>query len=138
MEKRNIWKNVKYPLEIHKDLRGRIVDVFYNDNIKHVSIVDSKKGALRGDHYHKKTVQHMLITKGSLEYWFKDLHSKKPAKYVVLKEGDLVTTPKEEVHALKMLERNQFVVFTSGLRGGKDYESDTYRVAPIMPYKKKN
>ena len=78
----------------------------------------------------------MLITKGSLEYWFKDLDSDKPAKHIVLKEGDLVTTPKREVHALKMLEKNQFIVFTAGLRGGKDYESDTCRTESIMPYKK--
>ena len=28
-------------------------------------------------------------------------------------------------------EKNEFIVFSKGLRGGKDYEKDTYRVAPI-------
>lgn len=133
MEKKNIWKDVKAPLELHSDDRGRIVDVFYKQNIEHVSVIDSNKEALRGNHYHKYTVQHMLITKGSLEYWYKDVNSDEKAKCVVLKEGDLVTTPPNEIHALRILEQNQFVVFTEGLRGGKDYESDTFRVASIFP-----
>ena len=27
---------------------------------------------------------------------------------------------------------NEFIVFSEGLRGGKDYESDTYRVSNII------
>jgi len=132
MKKRNIWKNIDSPLELHEDERGKIVDIFYKEDINHVTVIDSKAGALRGDHYHKKTTQHMLITKGVLEYWYKPLNSNSPAKYETLKEGDLVTTPPLEVHALKIIENNQFLAFTQGLRGGKDYELDTYRVKPSI------
>lgn len=132
MKKRNIWKNIPRPLELHKDKRGKIVDVFYKDNIDHVAVIDSKAGSLRGDHYHKETVQHMLITKGSLEYWHKPLNSKKRAEREVLIEGDLVTTPPFEVHALRIIKDNQFIVFTQGKRGGKDYESDTFRIKPTI------
>ena len=77
----------------------------------------------------------MLITKGSLEYWYKDLNKEKEeAKMVLLKEGDLVTTPPLEIHALKILEDgNQFIVFSEGVRGGKNYEDDTFRVDSIFP-----
>jgi mannose-6-phosphate isomerase-like protein (cupin superfamily) len=76
----------------------------------------------------------MLITRGSLEYWYKPLNSKKSAESVVLNEGDLVETPKNEVHALRMTERCDFIAFTIGVRGGKDYEKDTIRVSPsIIP-----
>lgn len=137
MKKRNIFKNIRYPLESHKDKRGRIVDVFYRENLNHVAVVDSKAGALRGDHYHKKTVQHILIIKGALEYWYKPVGFKGPAKFVLLKEGDLVTTPAFEIHALKIVSKNQFVAFSEGLRGGKDYESDTFRVKPTIIGKSK-
>ncbi len=129
MKKRNIWKNVKFPLQLIHEKRGKIVDVFYKENINHVAVIDSKAGARRGDHYHKKTTQHMLITKGSLEYWHKPLNSKKPATFELLEEGDLVSTPPLEIHALKIVRENQFIVFSEGKRGGKDYESDTYRVS---------
>jgi len=134
MKKRNVWKNIKAPLELHADARGKIADIFYKEGIQHVAIIESKKDSLRGDHYHKQTVQHILITKGALEYWHKKFGSRRPAKFEILRVGDLVTTPAFEVHALRIIEDNEFVVFTTGIRGGKDYESDTFRVSPsIIP-----
>lgn len=132
---RNVRKNLPDALESHIDERGEIHDIFFNHNIDHVAIIDSKPNTLRGNHYHKKTTQHMLITKGSLEYWYKDLNKEKEeAKMVLLKEGDLVTTPPLEIHALKILEDgNQFIVFSEGVRGGKNYEDDTFRVDSIFP-----
>ena len=39
-----------------------------------------------------------------------------------------------EIHAMRILENDtQFIVFSEGLRGGKDYEADTFRVASIIP-----
>ena len=116
-----------------KDKRGSISDIFYNTNIQHVAIIKSKPHALRGDHYNKKTTQWMLMTKGSMEYWYKKLNSKIKPKMKILKVGDLVETPPNEMHALKIRQDgNEFIVFTIGKRGGKDYESDTYRFYPSL------
>ena len=128
MNKKNIWEDFKFPLEKHSDDRGTIVDIFYKHNIDHVAVIESYKGSIRGNHYHKFTTQHMLITKGALEYWFKPLDSNEAAKCVVLRKGDFVSTPPNEIHALKIIEDNEFIVFTEGLRGGKDYEQDTFRI----------
>jgi dTDP-4-dehydrorhamnose 3,5-epimerase-like enzyme len=130
----NLMKSNNAPLEVFKDDRGIIADVFYEHNINHVAIISSTPNALRGNHYHKETTQHILITKGSLEYWYKDLHSNEPAKMHLAVIGDLISTPPYEIHALKITEEgNEFVVFSEGKRGGKDYESDTYRVESIIP-----
>ena len=81
----------------------------------------------------------MLITKGYLEYWYKPLKSKKKPRKKILKVGDLVETPPNEMHALKIGKKgNEFIVFTLGKRGGKDYESDTYRFSPSLIESKKN
>jgi len=130
--KSNVFKDVKEPLELHQDARGRIADIFYKENIEHVAIIDSVAGALRGDHWHKHTEQHMLMTKGVMEYWHKRVDSDEPAICGVLYEGDIVTTPPNEIHALRMITDQQFIVFTTGRRGGKDYESDTFRVQPTI------
>jgi dTDP-4-dehydrorhamnose 3,5-epimerase-like enzyme len=133
MKIRNIWKNVQEPLEIHTDDRGSIVDLFYNEDINHVATVTSEPDVIRGNHYHKETTQHMLMTKGSLEYWYKNVDSDEPSKMVVANEGDLVSTGPNEIHALRIgPEGNEFVVFSQGKRGGKDYESDTFRVDNII------
>jgi len=138
MKKRNIWKDINPPLQLHEDERGKITDVFYDENINHVAVINSKAGAERGNHYHKHSVQHILVTKGVLEYWYKPLGSNSPAKFEILKEGDLATSPPLEVHAFKMIEDNQFIVFTQGPRGGKDYQSDTYKTNSIIRNNNKN
>jgi len=114
---------------IFKDDRGDIADIFYKHPIDHVALINSKKGTIRGNHFHKKSVQHMYITKGGLRYYYLNVGDDYDnVKSVVAKEGEMVTTPPYEIHALEILEDNQFIVFSEGLRGGKDYESDTFRV----------
>tara|TARA_B100000795_G_scaffold269543_2_gene259242 strand:+ start:1116 stop:1502 length:387 start_codon:yes stop_codon:yes gene_type:complete len=116
-----------------KDKRGSIADIFYKKNINHVAIIKSNPNVIRGDHYHKKTTQWMLMTKGSLEYWYKPLKSKSKPKMKLLKVGDMVETPPNEMHALKIGKKgNEFIVFTVGKRGGKDYEDDTFRFTPTL------
>ena len=133
MIKRHIDNIENTLLESHTDDRGVIVDLFYNENIQHVARVTSKAGATRGNHYHKETTQHMLMIKGSLEYWYKPVGSDEPALMEQAYAGDIVSTPPNEIHALRIgPEGNQFIVFSEGVRGGKDYESDTYRVDNII------
>lgn len=130
-EIKNIWKDVEAPLEMHEDNRGKIADIFYKANIEHVAVITSKKGVRRGDHYHKETTQHMLMTKGSLIYVYQPVDKSAPVKYVTVKAGELVTTKPLEIHTLLFPEDNEFIVFSSGLRGGQDYEKDTFRVGPL-------
>ena len=137
--KRNSWTNVSPPLEVHEDQRGKIADMFYNENINHIAIISSKKGARRGDHYHKQTMQHTLVTKGSLIYLFQPSDKSKQVNFEVLKEGDIITSNPNEVHTYLFPEDSEFLALTSGLRGGKDYEKDTFRVEPLeIPEEVKN
>lgn len=118
---------------VTKDSRGDISDIFYKHPVDHVAIINSKKGVFRGDHYHKLTTQHMYMTKGSLRYYYRKLkNGNNNVKSVIVKKGEMVTTPPYEVHALEILQDNQFVVFSEGKRGGKDYENDTFRVFPSI------
>jgi len=115
------------------DERGRISDVFYKASIEHVAIIEShQQGLIRGNHYHKLTTQHIFITRGSLRYWYRPVDGSAPTQSIVVREYEMVSTPPFEVHALEILEPNQFVVFSSGLRGGTDYESDTFREVVIL------
>ena len=72
---KNVWKDVREPLEIHTDDRGSIVDLFYSEDINHVATVTSAPNVIRGNHYHKETTQHMLMISGSMEYWYKKFGS---------------------------------------------------------------
>jgi dTDP-4-dehydrorhamnose 3,5-epimerase-like enzyme len=116
------------------DERGEISDIFYKHTIDHVGVITTPKGGvLRGDHYHKETTQHMYMHQGSLRYYYRDINEdNSKVKTVVVNQGELITTPPFEVHSLEILEPNVFFVFSEGLRGGIDYEEDTFRVSPTL------
>lgn len=129
---RNIYAKTDPNLEVHSDYRGTIADVFFNEIIDHVAYITTKPFQVRGNHYHKETVQHILIVSGNLEYWYKDIDGESSNLYVS-KPGDVITTPAYEIHALRTGNSpNQFIVFSQGTRGGKNYESDTFRVDNII------
>ena len=117
------------------DNRGSITDLFYDETINHVThIKTTDTSSVRGNHYHKKTTQAMYIIKGSLKYWYKQL-GENETKCVLVKSGEMVVTKPNEVHAISFEEENEFIVFSWGLRGGKDYEIDTFRVDNIIENK---
>ena len=117
------------------DERGSISDIFYKANIEHVAIIKTldRGRIIRGNHYNKLTTQHIYMTKGSLRYWYREQDPNAPVKVIDVTEGHMVTTEPMEIHALECLEESEFIVFSTGLRGGNDYESDTYRdFEPIL------
>ena len=123
------------PIEVDfRDDRGTISDIFYKSRIDHVAVIRTNGGKrlIRGNHYHKLTTQHIFMSVGSLRYWYQPVSMEEPVRVVDVPEGYLVSTPPMEIHALEHLEASQFIVFSEGLRGGKDYEADTFRVDPIL------
>ena len=74
MNKINIFKDKIEGLQKFEDDRGIIADVFYKKPLEHVALIKSEPNTIRGNHFHKETTQHMLITQGSLDYWFKNVN----------------------------------------------------------------
>ena len=109
----------------YKDERGFIVDLLEKKNINAITYITQKKGKIRGNHFHKKTIQWNYILKGKLELVTKKNNKKKKT---ILSKGDLVETSKNEAHAFRALRNSEFLVFTQGPRGGKEYENDTFRL----------
>ncbi len=119
------------------DGRGNIADILYKTPIEHVSIISSVAGAIRGNHYHKETTQWMFMTKGSMLYIYDNVEerNKLPWKLPMwnkIKTHEIVETPPNEIHQLYFTEDAEFIVFSMGKRGGTDYESDTFRVTPLL------
>lgn len=114
-----------------KDSRGTIMDIFVDDPKDHVTIIFSKKGAVRGNHYHKKSTQYVFIVSGQLTMLSQRVGQKRIFKHV-LRPGDLMTHKSMEIHTLIADKDTVFLAFAEGVRGGKDYERDTYRVSPLL------
>tara|TARA_X000000950_G_scaffold205530_1_gene247247 strand:- start:23841 stop:24215 length:375 start_codon:yes stop_codon:yes gene_type:complete len=109
----------------HKDHRGIISDIIENENINSITLLTIKKGKVRGNHYHKKTFQWNYIISGKLRLVIKKNGIKKS---IILSQDDIAVTVPFEQHALVGLTNCKVLVFTKGPRGGKEYESDTFRL----------
>ncbi len=111
---------------VFKDERGGIIDILENEPLEYVTIISSKKGSIRGNHYHKESVQYTFVLKGKLK-----LLTQLPEKRIETKTiemYDLVLTPPMERHTLIALEDSEILVLTRGPRGGRNYETDTFRL----------
>ena len=111
---------------VFKDRRGVITDILQRIKIDSITIITSKKGAVRGNHYHKKTTQYAYVLRGKFRLYTQDDGGKIERK--VVNEGDLITTPPLERHAFVALEDSLMLTCFLGPRRGKDYEDDTYRL----------
>ena len=107
-----------------KDKRGLIMDVL-TVPVDAVTMITSKKGAVRGNHYHKKTTQWTFVVSGSLRFY--TLKNGKPFSRV-LKAGDLVESKPGELHTFKAVTDCTFLSISKGPRRGIDFEKDTYRL----------
>jgi quercetin dioxygenase-like cupin family protein len=115
------------PLTVNfRDERGAITDLIEAEEINAVTLVTFCKGAIRGNHVHKHTVQYNYLLRGSIELVTQIADGQRQS--AVLGPGELAVVGEMEQHALRALEDSELLVFTRGPRGGKEYESDTYRL----------
>ena len=108
------------------DDRGTILDILSDNPMEHATVITSKKGVVRGHHYHKETIQWVYVLSGRMTSLTQN--EGEPVVSTPLIPGHLLRTDKNERHALLTLEDTVFLVFTRGPRGGENYEKDTYRL----------
>jgi quercetin dioxygenase-like cupin family protein len=103
----------------YEDERGIIWDLFDGEPVN-VTRISTRKGAVRGNHFHDETTQWTLVTQGKLLI-ASGQHQLKA------NPGEIITHLPGVPHAWKALEDTVCLVFTRGPRG-ENYESDTYRL----------
>jgi quercetin dioxygenase-like cupin family protein len=111
----------------HRDDRGEITDLLEKEDINAITLISFKKGAVRANHYHKFTIQWNYVISGKIKLVTQVLPAGE-VEEIILEPGELAVTTAHESHALQALEETQLLVFTKGPRGGKEYESDTFRL----------
>jgi dTDP-4-dehydrorhamnose 3,5-epimerase-like enzyme len=109
----------------YKDKRGVISDLIEKEKISSITYISFYKNKIRANHYHKKTIQWNYVISGKVLFVSK-INNK--IKKIVGKKNDLIKIEAREHHAIKSLKYSEILVFTKGPRGGKEFESDTYRL----------
>jgi quercetin dioxygenase-like cupin family protein len=110
----------------HEDERGSITDIVEQVGFNGATIIQSKRGSVRGNHFHKKTIQHLYVLSGMMKCLAQK--PEEPVMEAIVEQGDLVSHDLLESHSFEALSDTLFLVLSSGLRTGKDYEKDTYRL----------
>lgn len=109
------------------DERGTIQDLL-TEPLDAVTEIFTKKGAVRGNHVHKETVQYTYVVSGRLRM----VHHCKDGFITDQNYGSgaLVCDEPGDAHAWEALEDTKVLVFTRGPRSGANYEDDVQRLAP--------
>lgn len=111
-----------------RDFRGTITDIFVQEPKQHCTIILTNKGCVRGNHFHKLSRQQDFIVSGRFEV-FSQRVGESAVERLVVGPYDLVTWEPNVAHEFVALEDSVMITFVDGVRGGQNYESDTYRLS---------
>jgi len=116
----------------HIDERGAIQPLV-DFPMKNVSLISSKKGTVRSNHYHVADWHYMYVLSGSFDYHFRPAGTLERPKRITVKAGEMVFTPPMEEHATVFLDDTQIVVASRNPRDQDIYEADVKRVMLVDP-----
>ena len=91
-------------------------------------LIESKKGSLRANHYHKVDWHYCYIISGSIEYYYRPTNSDKEPIRILINAGQVFYTPPMVEHAMVFPEDTIFLTLGGGTRLHEDYENDLVRV----------
>jgi quercetin dioxygenase-like cupin family protein len=114
----------------HQDERGAISDILQQVAVDCVTLITITKGSIRGNHYHKDSIQYSYVLSGEV-IAYTQIPNQKVEKSI-LKPGDMLESPVMERHSIHGVDDTSvLLILTKGPRGGGRYEEDTFRVPQI-------
>ncbi len=116
----------------HVDARGAIQPLV-DFPMKNVSLISSKKGSVRSNHYHLSDWHYMYVLSGSFDYYFRAAGGTAEPTAITLRPGEMVFTPPMVEHATVFLEDTQLLVASRNPRDQEVYEADVKRVLLFDP-----
>ncbi len=118
--------------ERHADARGEIIPLV-DLPMKSAVVINSKKGTVRANHYHRTDWHFCYVLSGSIEYYHRPQGSAEAPAKEVIGTGELFFTPPMVEHAMVFPEDTVFLTLGRNTRDQESYESDVVRVPPIQP-----
>src|SRR3972149_6811285 len=104
----------------HVDDRGAIQSLV-NLPMKNISLISSKRGSVRSNHYHVTDWHYMYVLNGSFDYYWRPTGSNAAPSVVRVSEGEMIFTPPMEDHATVFLEETQILVASRNARDQQSY-----------------
>lgn len=114
----------------HLDHRGSIQSIV-NFPMKNLSLISSKKGSVRSNHYHVTDWHYMYVLRGSFDYYYRPTGANQQPLVIRVDAGEMIFTPPMEDHATVFLDDTEMLVVSRNPRDQESYESDVRRVTLI-------
>lgn len=112
----------------HQDERGYILNVIDDPRISHVAVFTSKRGTVRGNHYHPEQLQWVYLISGRYISHSKDVRVEgAPVEQHVIEPGMLVFAPPMVAHAQEFQEDSVLLNLTDGHRDSQDFGRHTIK-----------
>lgn len=114
------------------DERGEIQNLI-DAPFTSAAVVTSRKGAIRGNHYHKTDDHYCWLQRGGMIYVHRPCGDRHPPQRWVIEPGQLLYTPPRYEHAMQFTEESVMLVFARNNREMAHYEADTVRIPQLAP-----
>ena len=134
LDDETMWpEDIRIKLEkAFEDERGYIQPLV-NFPMKNLSLISSKKGSVRSNHYHLTDWHYMYVLSGSFDYYYRATNSGEELQCIRVVSGEMIFTPPMEDHATVFLEDCELLAMSRNPRDQEAYEEDVRRVILINP-----
>jgi dTDP-4-dehydrorhamnose 3,5-epimerase-like enzyme len=95
-------------LNAHEDERGLFVEVWRGRDFEEINFFQIKRGVTRGNHFHKRNRELMVVTRGRLRLRVEDKRTGATVEKVIV-EGDCVVIEPYDLHSLTAEEDSSMV-----------------------------
>ena len=121
-------ENCEVPLDVpYEDERGIIQNLILKP-VTSITMIKTKAGNLRSNHYHKTDWHYIYVVSGCLLYYERKVGSTiipEPRKF---EEGSLFFTPPMMEHCTAFLEDTILITASKNIRSHEKHEEDLVRV----------
>jgi len=98
-----------------------------------MSALDSVKGAVRANHYHKTDWHYTYVASGSVAYLVRPIGSSEVPEPIVFRKGEMFFTPPMVEHAMVFLSESVIITAARNVRSHDSHEADVVRVSFVTP-----
>jgi len=130
--KNSLWPD-QHLINLEKpfvDDRGSIQPLV-DEMMKSAVLIESKKGSLRANHYHKTDWHYCYVISGSIEYFHRPTGSNDDPEKILVQKGQMIFTPPMVDHAMKFPTDTLFLTLSRNARDQKNYEEDVVRIKMV-------
>ena len=116
----------------YEDSRGTLKKVLMESqlnsgSIEEVYLLYTSKGSVRGNHYHKKTLEYFAIVSGKASIVLKDLSSDNIQLLKISAEDNkIIKIPPEVIHAFKNEHDEPLIILAISTKEYNKLDTDTY------------